>query len=86
MNIEHTPHAAWLEEVVRIIFEKTPVSMAFVATLEGGDTLTGYFNADAQDKAVFAHHIQSDIIMEIIENNAGLIRETLEGAENADHP
>lgn len=32
-----------------------------------------YYNADATDKAVFAHNIQSDIVMDIIKANADTI-------------
>lgn len=38
--------------------------------------------ADATDKAVFAHNIQSDVTMDIIRENIGKIKEMLE--ENDD--
>ena len=47
-----------------------------------GTVFTGYYNADATDKAVFAHNIQSDVTMDIIRENIGKIKEMLE--ENDD--
>ncbi len=39
-------------------------------------------NADATDKAVFAHNIQSDVTMDIIRENIGKIKEMLEENDN----
>lgn len=39
----------------------------------GRHGITGYYNTDATDKAVFAHNIQSDIVMDIIKANADTI-------------
>lgn len=52
------------------------------ATKPDGTVFTGYYNADATDKAVFAHNIQSDVTMDIIRENIGKIKEMLE--ENDD--
>ena len=43
-----------------------------------GANYSGYYNADATDKAVFAHNIQSDIVMDIIKANADTISGILE--------
>ena len=59
-----------------------PDSMALVALRdEDGMALTAYFNAGVREKSAFIHHIQSDWVMEIIENNADNIREMLFGDE-----
>ncbi len=79
-DIKSSEYAEWMEELVKTVFKKKPKSMAFTALLTDGDVLTGYYNATAQDKAVFAHNIQCDIIMDVIENNAGDIRRMLEDA------
>lgn len=47
-----------------------------------GTVFTGYYNADATDKAVFAHNIQSDVTMDIIRANIGEIKEMLEENDN----
>lgn len=46
-----------------------------------GETFTGYYNADATDKAVFAHHIQSDVTMDIIRENIETIKRLIEEVE-----
>ena len=40
--------------------------------------MTGYWNSDTQDKAMFASAIQSDIILEIMEQNADAIKRAME--------
>ena len=75
---EHKDLAEWLEAGLQKLFELKPVSMALVAKTESGDTLTAYFHADAEQKAVFAHHIQTDIIMDVVLNNADMIRDALD--------
>ncbi len=44
----------WLEDAVKTIFERKVRSMALVGEAEDGEMLTGYYVADAQDKAMFA--------------------------------
>lgn len=65
--------AQWLEDVIRSMFELNPDKMCFVAHTPAGETMTAYFNANAEDMAAFAHHINSDVIMEIVTKNAGMI-------------
>lgn len=81
-DIANSEYAEWMEELVKTVFEKKPRAMAFTALLDGEDVLTGYYNANARDKAVFAHNIQCDIIMDVIENNAGTIRQMLENVDD----
>lgn len=75
----------WLEDLVRRVFQDKPESMAFVAKMSDGPdnyVLTGYYHASVRDKAIFVSNIQSDIVMDIIENNAGRIRRMLEESED----
>lgn len=80
-DISKLPYAAWLEESVKTVVSVSPKSICIAATADDGTTFTGYYNADAQDKAVFSHHIQSDVTMDIIRNNAGMIKAILSEAE-----
>lgn len=79
--IQDTEYTRWLESVVGTILETQPECMAMVAKLEDGAVMTAYYNADAEDKAVFAHHIQSDVTMDIIESNIDRIRDLLSEEE-----
>ena len=47
----------------------------------GRRVYTGYYNADATDKAVIAHNIQADITMDIIRTNAAIIKNMIEHCE-----
>lgn len=77
---EQEEFAAWLEEGVAALFSSGQKirSACIVAILDDESSITAYFQADAQDMAVFAHKINSDIIMEIITKNIGNIKEALE--------
>jgi hypothetical protein len=80
-DITKQPYAQWLEESLRVIAEFGPVCLCIAATSPDGETFTGYYNSDATDKAVFAHHIQSDVTMDIIRENIETIKRMLEEAE-----
>lgn len=64
-DITKQPYSKWLEESLKVISEFKPACLCIAATSPDGETFTGYYNADATDKAVFAHHIQSDVTMDI---------------------
>lgn len=66
------------------MFELKPSSIALVASLETGETLTGYFHADAQQKAVFAHNINADAMPDVVLNNINLVRDALDELGEAD--
>ena len=77
-DIKNAPYAEWLEECIRTLVGMDPSRIGLCATLEDGSTMTAYYQCDAQDKAVFAHHIQSDVTMDVIRANIGMIRDALE--------
>lgn len=78
---EQKEFASWLEEGVATIFGsgKRIKSACVVAIFDDESAITAYFQSDAQDMAVFAHKINTDIIMEIVTNNIDIIRDALEG-------
>ena len=80
-DITKQPYAAWLEESLQVIAGLDPVCLCIAATSPDGDVFTGYYGADATDKAVFAHHIQSDVTMDIIRANIDEIKDILRDAE-----
>nr|DAL72880.1 MAG TPA: hypothetical protein [Caudoviricetes sp.] len=77
-DITKQPYAKWLEESIATIAGLDPCCICLAATKADGTVFTGYYNADAADKAVFAHNIQSDIVMDIIKANADTISGILE--------
>ena len=79
MNINEIPFAEWLEDGLRTIFESGTDKIALCALLPDGTVMTGYHNLCAQDKAIIAHNIQSDITMDVVLANIDLIRDALEG-------
>lgn len=81
VDITKQPYAQWLEESLRVIAEFGPACLCIAATSPYGETFTGCYNADATDKAVFAHHIKSDVTMDIIRENIETIKRMLEEAE-----
>lgn len=80
-DITKQPYAAWLEESLQVIVGLDPVCLCIAATSPDGDVFTGYYGADATDKAVFAHHIQGDVTMDIIRANINEIKGMLWEAE-----
>ena len=78
-DITKQEYSAWLEETLGTMIEIHPTSLCAVAMSEDGTILTSYYNACPRYKAVFAHHNQSDIVMDIIKANAGKIKEILDG-------
>ena len=78
-DITKQEYSAWLEEALGTLLEIHPTSLCAVAMAEDGTTFTSYYNAGPSYKAVFANHIQSDIVMDIIKGNAEKIKEILDG-------
>lgn len=81
-DITRQPWSEWLENSLRTIMDIGAERMCIAGKTPDGTVFTGYYNADATDKAVFAHNIQSDVTMDIIRENIGKIKEMLE--ENDD--
>lgn len=78
-DITKQEYSAWLEEALGTLPEIHPTSLCAVAMAADGTTFTAYYNAGPRCKAVFANHIQSDIVMDIIKGNAEKIKEILDG-------
>ena len=72
-DITKQPYAKWHEVSIATIAGLDPCCICLAAKKADGTVFTGYYNADATDKAVFAHNIQSDIVMDIIKANADTI-------------
>lgn len=73
----------WLEGCVRTLFEVGPVAIAMFARLPGGESMTAYYNCDAEEKAAAAHHFHSDAMLDVVLNNIALIKEEMEALDDA---
>ena len=74
----------WFEESLKAIFSREIESACIVAQDKDGYVLTGYYDADAQQKAVFAHNINSDAMLDVVVNNIGVIRDALDGLDDCE--
>lgn len=85
IDLQKNPELAnWFEESLKAIFSREVDSACVVAADKDGYILTGYYNADAQQKAVFAHNINADAMLDVIVNNIGLVKEALDELEADD--
>lgn len=73
-DITKTPYAAFLEDVIEAIMENQSEKIGLCARNPDGSTLTAYYgDCNQQDKAMMAHQIYTDSIMDIVKVNAGMI-------------
>lgn len=77
-DITKLPYAPWLEDAIRTLTENNVEAICIAIKKPDGYTMTGYWNSDTQDKAMFASAIQSDITLEIMEQNADAIKRAME--------
>lgn len=77
-DITKKPYAAWLEDALKTVVETGTKKICVAAILQNGEVFTGYYNADATDKALFAHNIQSEVTMDIIMANIDTIKKAME--------
>lgn len=82
---ENKELAKWLEEAVRLFIENDKESKvtcgALVMQQENGNTMTGTFNCDINDKAVLAFNLISDALMEIVCANVDRVKDAIEELE-----
>jgi len=85
-DLASMPCAGFLEDFVRELAERdlNPQSIGVCVRLSDGCVLTGYYQASPDDKALFAHHIQSDALFDEIEASAGWLAECIAEADDED--
>lgn len=73
---------AWLEDCVKNLFERNKqshiTSAAIITMSDDKVVLTGYYNCDAQDKAIFAHNLNADAMLDTVCNNADIVKQAIE--------
>lgn len=74
-EFENQELAEFLEDAVRGLVELDPNAIAIVAINDDrGIAGTQYYGCGVEDKGRIIHHINEDIIMDVIMNNAWMIR------------
>lgn len=85
---ENDELTAWLEDCVKNLYERNKesriASAAIVTLSEDRVVMTGYYNCDAQDKAIFAHNMNADAMMDIVCNNADIVKQAIEEVDDDD--
>ena len=77
------PYAHFLEDFAQQLVEYQPEKVCVCALLPGGEVLTGYFgDTGPQDKAVIAHNINCDAILDTVVANARMIVQAAEEQED----
>ena len=69
IDIAKIEYASWLEETLRELIGLKPISICLAAIFDDGNVGTCYYNATVQDKAIIAHNVYTDSILETIANN-----------------
>lgn len=70
-------YSAWLEEVVRMIFEKDPVCMQFQMRDEEGETYVSFWNVSANDRAIMVDAVNQEAMLSWVIDNRDTIAEIL---------
>lgn len=85
---ENDELTAWLEDCVKNLYERNResriTSAAIVTMSEDRLVLTGYYNCDAQDKAIFAHNINADAMLDTVLANADIVKQAIEEVDEDD--
>jgi len=68
------PYGEWLTECL-MEFGKRNLSALCVAAIDAdtGETLTGYYDCNVQDKALLSSAIHADAMLDVMKANAGAI-------------
>ena len=84
-EFENKELAEFLEDAVQGLFDLNPNAIAIVAINDDrGIAGTQYYGCGVEDKGRMIHHINEDIVMDIILNNADTIRDILMDDGNDD--
>ena len=82
-EFENKELAKFLEDAVHSLVDLDPNAIAIVAINDdSGIAGTQYYGCGVEDKGRMVHHINEDIIMDVILNNADIIRNAVMDAEN----
>ena len=67
------PYAQWLDDTMMQLLEINPVCITINAITDDGEVLSGYWNCNANSRAIIMDAMRNDSLLEYIEDN----RETI---------
>lgn len=83
IDFDNQELAEFLEDAVQGLFDLDPNAIAIVAINDDrGIAGTQYYGCGVEDKGRIIHHINEDIIMDVILNNAEMIRNIVMDADD----
>ncbi len=81
-EVTKSGYAPFLEELIKSVVELKPQTMGICGMLPDGRVFTAYFgDPDPSEIASMAHHLNCDAMLQIVVNNAPLIKQALEELE-----
>lgn len=80
--IQNSEYSAWLEGLVRTVYDMEPTAIGVVMILEDGATLADYFKAGWMDRPMMAGTIQTDAMMTAVKANGEEIMDAWDVAED----
>lgn len=67
------PYAQWLDDTMMQLFEINPVCITINAITDDGEVLSGYWNCNANNRAIIMDAMRNDSLLEYIEDNRDTI-------------
>ncbi len=71
----------WLEEGLKNLVEGDPVSAAIIAINSKEEVMTGYYKADSRTKALFAHFLNGDALLDVVLDHIEDVKDALDELE-----
>lgn len=85
MDIKDQPWANFAENLSRELIEHPPTEALFISRSTEEDRVsTGYYNCTFESRCTLLGHLLTDIVLEIIEVNPGMVRQILRNIEEAE--
>lgn len=82
LNPSEQPWAEFADRLAQELLEHGATEAVIVTRNEKEDrVVTNYFNCDFEKRCIMIGHLLEDLILEVIDVNAGEVREMLEGGE-----
>lgn len=75
------PYAQWLDDTMMQLLEINPVCITINAITDDGEVLSGYWNCNANSRAIIMDAMKNDSLLEYIEDNKDTILKILNGEE-----